>query len=212
MTCSHFHLILGSSSASRASVLKKLGIPFSIISPDIDESVLPNETPPAHVERLAIAKAQRVVEMLEQQGNLCPCREYWIIGSDQVAFLNGHPVSKPESHEVAVQQLLESSGKAITFFGGLCLWHLKTGQYQSIVDTTTTHYRAFTREHIDHYLAREKPYHCAGSLKSEGLGIALIERIDSKDPNSLIGLPLIDLCELFQKAGVDLVLQAAASA
>ena len=201
-------LILGSSTASRHAVLKKLGVPFITIAPDIDESVLLEETPEIHVTRLSVEKAQRVSQMIQQnpqQYELDLAKPYWIIGSDQVAFLNGHPVSKPENHEDAIAQLLESSGKAITFYTGLCLLNANNGSYQTSVDTTTTYYRPFTLAQINAYLAQEKPYQCAGSLKSEGLGIALIEKIDSKDPNTLIGLPLIDLCSLMQKVGIDLL-------
>ena len=204
MTNASWQLVLGSSSASRQMVLKKLGIPFITVSPDIDESVFPNETPEAHVIRLSIEKAQRVAELLKKTPERHPASmHYWVIGSDQVAFLNGKPVSKPDTHEDAVAQLMESSGKAITFYTGLCLLNTRNDSYHTTVDTTTTFYRSFNLAQIHTYLAHEKPYHCAGSLKSEGLGIALIERIDSKDPNTLIGLPLIDLCGLFQKVGID---------
>ena len=199
----NFQLVLGSSSQSRHDVLRKLGLPFISIAPDINESVLPNEKPIEHVTRLSIEKAKRVADILtENPKHYDLSTDYWVIGSDQVAYLEGQPVSKPETHENAVQQLLASRGKSITFYTGLCLWHLKDGSYQTSVDTTTTHYRLFTLDQIESYLNKEKPYHCAGSLKSEGLGIALIEKVDSKDPNTLIGLPLIDLCNLMHDAGL----------
>jgi septum formation protein len=205
MMLKDIQLVLGSSSASRKMVLSKLGVPFVTLSPDIDESVLTGEQPAEHVTRLSIEKAKRVAEMIAQDSEYDLSKKtYWIIGSDQVAFLNGHPVSKPDSHEDAVAQLLESSGKAITFYTGLCLLNANDGNYLTSVDTTTTHYRPFTLDQIHAYLAHEKPYHCAGSLKSEGLGIALIKKIDSKDPNTLIGLPLIDLCSLMQRVGISL--------
>jgi len=201
----HLHLILGSSSVSRRAVLEKLGLPFRIVRPEIDEAPWQDESPMAHVLRLAEEKAQRVREIALSQLDFCACGEYWIISSDQVAVLNGQLVSKPENHAEAVRQLLASSGKSITFYNGLCLLNTKTGACQSVLDTSTVHYKKFTLVQIEHYLKKDPPYSCAGSLKSEGLGIALIERIDSKDPNSLIGLPLIDLCTLFENKGMDVL-------
>ena len=206
MAIVHQHLILGSSSVSRDMVLKKLGLPFLKISPEIDEAALPGEAPEAHVLRLAVEKARKVAELMQDNGDeYCPCRQYWIIASDQVALLNGQLVSKPDGHEDAVQQLRQSSGQSITFYNGLCLLSFASGQSWTALDTTTTHYRDFSEAEIEYYLRHDKPYSCAGSLKSEGLGIALIKKIDSQDPNSLIGLPLIKLCELFEQAGVGLL-------
>ena len=189
-------LILGSSSPFRAEVLKKLGIDFIQHSPDIDESVLEGETAPSLVERLAKEKALAIAKDYP---------EALIIGSDQVAVIDGKILGKPGNHETAVKQLLSASGKAVTFYTGLALYNAQSQTMHHIVEPFTVHFRSLSENQIHFYLEQEKPYQCAGSFKSEGLGIALFTKLEGDDPNSLIGLPLIKLIELLNKEGVDVL-------
>lgn len=185
-------LILASSSPYRRKLLQRLGIPFEVIAPDVDETPAPGETPQALVERLAIAKAQAVAR---QHANAL------VIGSDQVAVYDGTIVGKPLTHDRAVEQLRMASGKAVTLYTGLALIHSDSGRVQSEVVPFRVVFRPLSDAQIDNYLRKEQPYHCAGSVKSEGLGIALLERMEGEDPNALIGLPLIRLVRMLENEG-----------
>lgn len=189
-------LILASSSPYRRALLSRLEIPFESVSPDIDESVQPDETPEALVERLSVEKAKSVAS--NQASAL-------VIGSDQVAVQAGQIVGKPGSHDLAVQQLRQASGQTVTLYTGLALINSDTGAVQSEVVPFVVVFRELNDEMIERYLRREQPYDCAGSLKSEGLGIALLERLDGDDPSTLIGLPLIRLVRLLEKEGVQII-------
>jgi len=181
-------------------LLERLGLPFVAIAPVADEAPLPGETPAATAFRLAEAKARSIAAA--HPGAL-------IIGSDQVADCGGRPVGKPGSHERAVAQLTELSGQTVVFHTGIALLDTSTGQCQAaLVDVRST-FRFLTPADIDAYLRRERPYDCAGSVRSEGLGIALFERIESDDPTALIGLPLIRLASMLQAAGVNVLAQPA---
>lgn len=189
-------LILGSSSAFRAELLKKLQINFIQHSPDIDETQLEGESAPALVERLAQEKARLIAETYPQA---------LIIGSDQVAVADGNILGKPGNHQTAIQQLMMASGKSVTFYTGLALYNAENQTMQHIVEPFTVHFRELTEKQIEYYLNQEKPYQCAGSFKSEGFGISLFSRLEGDDPNSLIGLPLIKLIELLSNEGVDIL-------
>lgn len=189
-------LVLGSTSPFRKALLAKLNIPFECAKPDIDETAKPNETPQRLVERLAIEKAQAVAS---QYTNAL------IIGSDQVAVHQNKILGKPHTHENAVNQLTSFSGNKVVFYTGLCLLDTTTGKYSSIVEPFEVHFKQLTKLQINHYLYAEKPYQCAGSFKSEGLGICLFEKLAGDDPNSLIGLPLIKLTELLNRYGISVL-------
>lgn len=189
------NIVLASTSPFRKSLLEKLRIPFTTASPDVDETALDNESAEQLVERLAIAKAQAIASTLNKG---------WVIGSDQVAVNNGTILGKPHTHENAIHQLKQCSNNSVSFFTGLCLYNAETQSYQSLVETFNVHFRQLTDQQIENYLKAEQPYNCAGSFKSEGLGIALFKQLEGKDPNSLIGLPLISLIELFSQQGVDI--------
>lgn len=191
-------LILGSSSPFRAELLAKLHLNFLTASPDIDESFQANEQPDHLVKRLAETKARKVAEQYPDS---------LIIGSDQVAVLNGQIMGKPGNHTKAREQLSAASGKSVTFMTGLALYNATTDKMQSVVDYFEVVFRTLTAAQIDFYLTTEQPYQCAGSFKSEGLGISLFEELRGKDPNSLIGLPLIRLVELLANEGIDVLTQ-----
>lgn len=186
-------LILASTSPFRRELLARLGLPFSIQAPDIDESHRPGEDAPALVARLAELKAWAIAG--HEPAAL-------IVGSDQAAVLDGEIIGKPGDHERAVAQLRRASGRTVTFYTGLCLLDSASGQRQTVVDVFRVVFRRLTPEMIERYLRREQPYQCAGSFKSEGLGIALFERLEGDDPTSLIGLPLIRLTRMLEAAGV----------
>ena len=186
-------LVLGSSSPFRRELLERLMVPFEIASPNIDETPLHNESPIQLVERLAIEKAQAVAKNFPKS---------LIIGSDQVAL---HPhkggtqiVGKPITHENAVAQLKTASGQSIRLYTGLALLNSATGKVQSEVIPFTVHFKTLSDTTIESYLRKEKPYNCAGSVRSEGLGIALFDRFEGDDPNALIGLPLIRLITMLE--------------
>lgn len=191
-------LILASSSPYRKQLLDQLQLDFEVAVPDIDESPRPGETPEHLVERLAIEKANAVA------GNHPGCL---VIGSDQVAVHDKQIVGKPRDHQDAVEQLRFASGKSITLYTGLALINSDSGKVQSLVEPFTIHFRKLTEEQIASYLKKDQPYNCAGSVKSESLGVALFERFEGDDPNSLIGLPLIRLVRMLENEGVN-VLQA----
>ncbi|WP_341937119.1 Maf family protein [Marinimicrobium sp. C2-29] len=188
-------LLLASSSPYRRQLLERLGLPFDCQSPDIDETPAPGEPPEALARRLAQGKAQALATP--------PPTDQLIIGSDQVACLNGKTLGKPGNHTNAKAQLAAASGQTVTFYTGLCLHDNRTGRSETRCDTYRVHFRTLSEAQIESYLAKETPYDCAGSFKAEGLGIRLFERMEGTDPNSLIGLPLIALTDLLLSAGVD---------
>lgn len=183
-------LILGSSSPFRKALLERLMQPFEVVNPNIDETPLKGEDPVALVERLAIEKAQAVAA--EHANSL-------VIGSDQVALHGTEIVGKPHTHERAIEQLRAASGKEIRLFTGLALVNSKTGSVQSEVVPYTVHFKTLSDSVIESYLRKEQPYNCAGSVRSEGLGIALLERFEGDDPNTLIGLPLIRVIAMLEQ-------------
>jgi len=189
-------LILGSSSAYRRALLERLGIPFSVSSPDIDETPLPGEHPAATARRLAREKALAVaIQLPHDQKNAL------IIGSDQVAVMGNRVFGKPGNHEKAVAQLQALSGHSVVFETALCLYDARSEETHEELVSTEVEFRTLTREEIEAYLKREPAYDCAGSAKSEALGIALLDRLSGDDPTALIGLPLIALCRLLRRAG-----------
>ncbi len=189
-------LVLASTSPFRKSILQKLGVPFDCHAPEVDESPHPGENPAQLVERLSIAKAQAVAAHL---------KEGLVIGSDQVAVIDNEILGKPGNHANAVAQLERAAGKTVTFLTGLALVNVKTGSIQAEVVPFKVVFRQLTREQIDNYLNAEQPYNCAGSFKSEGLGIALFEQLEGDDPNTLIGLPLIRLIRMLEKEGETII-------
>lgn len=186
-------LVLASSSTYRRTLLSRLGLPFSSDAPDMDETELPGETPDALVRRLSEGKA-RIVAARHP--------EALIIGSDQVSVRDGQIIGKPHTHERAIEQLTAASGKRVTFLTGLCLLNAATGRCQVVVEPFSVVFRQLSRDAIERYLQADKPYDCAGSFKLEGRGITLFERLDGRDPNALIGLPLIALVDLLLSEGV----------
>lgn len=186
-------LVLASTSPFRRELLGRLGLPFATAAPDTDESPLPGETPEATALRLSEAKARAVAERFPQA---------LIIGSDQVAVLDGRIYGKPGTHERAVEQLRTMRGRTVNFFTGLCLYNAATGTARLRGIPTLVSFRDLADAEIENYLRREQPYNCAGSAKSEGLGIAVIARMQGEDPNALVGLPLIALCDLLREEGV----------
>ena len=189
-------LILASSSAYRRELLGRLHLPFEVMVPDLDESPLPGESPETTALRLARAKAQAVAA--RAPGSL-------VIGSDQVATLDGEQIGKPGNHANALAQLQKMRGRSVVFHTALCLWDGRAcaltggGQLENIQTVVT--FRDLPDAELDAYLRIEQPYDCAGSAKNEGLGIAILERIDSSDPTALTGLPLIALTGMLRKAG-----------
>jgi len=188
-------LVLASTSPFRRALLGKLGLPFSCRSPLTDETPLPGEKAPDLVARLAATKAQAACRVGETA---------LIIGSDQVALLGEQILGKPLNHANATAQLRLCCGRAVTFYTGLCLLNSQNGRRQVVVDRFKVHFRHLNDDQIERYLRREQPYQCAGSFKSEGLGICLFERLEGDDPNTLVGLPLIRLVELLDNEGVTL--------
>lgn len=188
-------LVLGSSSPYRRELLARLGQPFETRSPDVDETPLPGEAPLDLARRLAEVKATAVARGFKD--------DVVVIGSDQVADLGGQPLGKPGHHSAAVMQLRALSGQLVRFHTAVCVARPRTGQVLQAVDSITVRFRALSDEAIETYLQREQPYDCAGSAKCEGLGIVLLERIDSTDPTALVGLPLIATSRLLREAGWD---------
>ena len=189
-------LILGSSSPFRAEILSKLGLPFITASPDIDESHLAGEQAEQLVQRLSEQKAYKIAESYPNA---------LIIGSDQVAILDGEILGKPGNHDNAMKQLTAASGKTVKFLTGLALLNSHTGHIQSLVETFDVGFKTLSTSQIDFYLRQEQPYQCAGSFKSEGFGISLFSKLNGDDPNSLIGLPLIRLISLLEAEGIDVL-------
>ena len=195
-------LILGSTSRYRRELLGRLGIPFQVAAPDVDETPLPQEAPRVLAERLALAKAKAVAAQFPQAV---------VIGSDQVADLNGQSLGKPGTHDRAVAQLRLMRGQTVVFQTAVTVVCLENGFEQHSLAAVRVKFRDLTDDEIENYLQREKPYDCAGSAKSEGLGIALLASIDSDDPTALIGLPLIRTCQMLRAAGIELLSNRAAS-
>ena len=191
-------LVLGSTSPFRKSILEKLNLPFECAKPDIDESALLNEAPSALVERLAIEKAKAVMHQFP---------DALIIGSDQVAVCEGEILGKPHNFDNGVKQLTQFSNKSVTFYTGLCVYDSANDRALSLVEPFVVHFKALSSSEIENYLHAEQPYNCAGSFKSEGLGICLFEKLEGDDPNTLIGLPLIKLVELLKQHGLDTLAQ-----
>lgn len=186
-------LVLASTSPFRKTILEKLAIPFATASPNVDEAALPGEIPEQLVGRLAEAKARSVAQQYP---------EALIIGSDQVAVVDGQILGKPGNHNNAVAQLKRASGKRVSFLTGLCLYNPRSDRAQVDVIPFSVSFRPLSTAQIENYLKKEKPYDCAGSFKSEGLGIALFDRLEGDDPNSLIGLPLIRLIRMLESEGL----------
>jgi septum formation protein len=192
-------LLLASSSPFRRELLTRLQLPFQIVAPNSDETPYPGETGDVLVARLAASKAQSVA--LQQTRAL-------IIGSDQVAVFKDKILGKPDNHANAIEQLRRFSSQSVTFYTGLCLWDSDSGRRQIHVAPFVVHFRHLTQQQIEAYLHREQPYQCAGSFKSEGLGIALFEKLTGEDPTSLVGLPLIQLIRMLEAEGIDVIQDA----
>ncbi|PQA79047.1 Maf family nucleotide pyrophosphatase [Rhodoferax sp. TS-BS-61-7] len=189
-------LVLGSTSAYRRELLQRLRVPFAVAAPDVDETPQPHETPLALARRLALAKAQAVAQQYP---------DAVVIGSDQVADLDGEPLGKPGTHERAVAQLQKMRGKTVVFQTAVAVVCLASGFVQEDVAPVRVVFRDLSDAEIENYLRAETPYDCAGSAKSEGLGIALLESIDNDDPSALVGLPLIRTSRMLRAAGIALL-------
>lgn len=187
-------IILASTSTYRAGLLARLGLPFEIARPNVDEAALPSEAPAETALRLANEKASSI----RQAGTL-------VIGSDQVAVLEGAPIGKPGTRERARAQLASMRGKPVVFHTAVALFNVDTGDCRASVVPTTVQMREYTDAEIENYLDREHALDCAGSAKSEGLGVALIASMRSDDPTALIGLPLIALCDLLRAEGIEVL-------
>jgi len=188
-------LILGSTSPYRRELLERLRLPFEVQRPEVDETPLDGETPVALAQRLAMAKAQAVAQRFPQA---------IVIGSDQVADLHGEPLGKPGTHANAVAQLQRMRGQTVVFQTAVAVVCKATGFAQCKLAQVKVVFRDFSDEALQHYLHAEQPYDCAGSAKSEGLGIVLLARIDNQDPTALVGLPLLLTCRLLRAAGMPL--------
>lgn len=186
-------LVLGSTSRYRRELLQRLGLPFTVVGPEVDETPMAGEAPADTARRLALAKARAVARRHP---------DAVVIGSDQVADLDGQALGKPGTHERAVAQLQRMQGRTVLFHTALAVVCAGSGFEATDLAPVRVVFRALDRSEIERYLQAEKPYDCAGSAKSEGLGIALLDRIDSDDPTALVGLPLIRTCRLLRQAGV----------
>lgn len=187
-------LILGSTSRYRRELLERLRLPFDVVSPQVDETPRLGETPAAVAVRLAAAKAAAVAALHP---------EAVVIGSDQVAELDGAPIGKPGTHERAVAQLRAMRGRSVVFHTAVAVQCAATGYAGAALAPVTVRFRDLSDAEIEHYLRTEQPYDCAGSAKCETLGIALLTAIESDDPTALVGLPLIRTCALLREAGID---------
>jgi septum formation protein len=197
-------LILASTSPYRRELLARLRLPFAVVAPRVDEVQLPDESPAQLAERLALEKAEAVARLHPTA---------WVVGSDQVAELDGRPLGKPGGHAAAVAQLRAQSGRDVCFHCAVAVVRACAGFAQSAMSTVTVRFRALDDAAIETYLRLDRPYDCAGSAKCETLGIALLERVASEDPTALIGLPLIATARLLRAAGLDpIVLLAEAEA
>ena len=189
-------IVLASTSKYRRELLARLGLPFEVASPHVDETALPNEAPQDTAQRLAEAKARAVAARFPQA---------IIIGSDQVAVLEDMPLGKPGNHATALRQLKAMRGKEVVFHTALCLCNAASGQVQTRIVPFYVRFRDYSDTQIECYLQREQPYDCAGSARCDGLGIALIAEMRGDDPNALIGLPLIALTEMLAAQGVSVL-------
>jgi len=189
-------LVLGSTSRYRRELLDRLLIPFSVAAPDVDETPLKGEGPAILAARLALAKANAVARQFPQAV---------VVGSDQVADFHGVPLGKPGTHDKAVIQLRQMRGHTIVFQTAVAVVCHETGFAQQGIAAVRVKFRDLTDDEIENYLRAERPYDCAGSAKSEGLGIALLDAIDSDDPTALVGLPLIRTCQMLRAAGITLL-------
>lgn len=189
-------LILASSSPYRKELLARLRLPFEAISPEVDETPLPEEAPQDTALRLAQVKALKIAEIHPQA---------LVIGCDQVATLDGLQLGKPGNHENAIKQLQMMRGRTVIFHSALCLYNAQTQNMQAEVVPYEVAFRELTDAQIERYLLTEEPYNCAGSAKSEGLGISLISSMQGNDPNALIGLPLIQLITMLQNENVSVI-------
>lgn len=197
-TAARPRLILGSTSRYRRELLTRLRLPFEVVAPDVDETPLPGEAPATLARRLALAKARAVSELHP---------DAVVIGSDQVADLQGRPLGKPGTHERATAQLREMRGQTVLFQTAVSVIHPANAFQETALVTVQVRFRMLDDAEIEAYLRAEQPYDCAGSAKSEGLGIVLLESITSDDPTALIGLPLIQTSRLLRAAGVSLLTQ-----
>ena len=188
-------LVLASTSAYRRELLQRFGLPFEVARPDIDESPLPGETPQATAERLAVEKARAVAGQFE---------DALIIGSDQVAHMGDTRFGKPGTVERAVAQLQSMSGRTVVFHTALAVLNTRSGRVQLDAVPTEVRFRRLTDDEIVRYVNKERPLDCAGSAKSEGLGITLLDALSGDDPNALVGLPLIALARLLRNEGIAL--------
>lgn len=186
------NLLLASTSPWRRMLLEKLSLPFECAAPEVDETPLPGESARQLVVRLAQAKAQALASRFPQ---------HLIIGSDQVCVLDGEITGKPRTEENAHRQLRKASGTIVTFYTGLALYNSANGHLQTECEPFDVHFRHLSDQEIEAYIRKENPLQCAGSFKSEGLGITLFERLEGRDPNSLVGLPLIALCQMLRREG-----------
>jgi len=189
-------IVLASTSKYRRELLDRLGLPFEVASPDVDETALPDEKPQDTAQRLALAKARTVAARYP---------DAIVIGSDQVAELDGQRLGKPGNHANALRQLKAMRAREVVFHTALCVYAAASGQAQTRVVPCTVRFRDFSDTQAEHYLRREQPYDCAGSARAEGLGIALIATMRADDPNALIGLPLIALTEMLAAQGVNVL-------
>lgn len=192
-------LILGSTSAYRRELLQRLRIPFDVVAPDVDETPQAGERPPELARRLALAKARAVAQRHPSA---------LVIGSDQVADLGGEPIGKPGTHARAVEQLRRMRGRTVIFQTAVALVCIETGIEQLDLAPVRVRFRDLSDAEIETYLRAETPYDCAGSARSEGLGIVLLESIDSDDPTALVGLPLIRTTRMLRAAGLALLAPA----
>ncbi|HHF2876780.1 TPA: nucleoside triphosphate pyrophosphatase [Vibrio diabolicus] len=191
----NYQLVLASTSPFRKQLLEKLSLPFICLSSDCDETPFDQETPLELVQRLAQEKA---TSCQTDKASL-------VIGSDQVCVINGEIVGKPLNRDNAINQLLSQSGKVITFYTGLAVHNTVTNHTEVGFDSFEVHFRDLTLEQIERYVDREEPFYCAGSFKSEGMGICLFNKLVGKDPNTLVGLPLIDLIDMLHVQGLDVL-------
>lgn len=194
-------LILASTSPYRRDLMERLRMPFETVAPDVDERILPGESPPQMASRLALAKARAVAA---RHPNAV------VIGSDQVADLAGVAIGKPGDHERATEQLASMSGRIVVFHTAVAVLCVASGFEATALAPVTVRFRTLQAREIENYLRAEMPYDCAGSAKSEGLGITLLDAIESDDPTALIGLPLIRTCALLRRAGIDVLAGAGA--
>ncbi|MCW0503982.1 Maf family protein [Aeromonas piscicola] len=188
-------LILASTSRYRKALLEKLALPFECAAPEVDESPLPDESAEALVARLALAKASAIADQFDQG---------LIIGSDQVCVCDGQILGKPGTVEKAVAQLMTAQGRSVTFYTGLCVLDAASGRTEQLVEPFTVHFRTLDEAALRRYVEAELPLDCAGSFKCEGMGIVLFKGLEGRDPNALIGLPLIGLIELLARHGLAL--------